>query len=159
MRRPKPRPLRRARRAARPGIVLEIPSGTEFLALVREVSKRVARLAGFPEQAAESVALAVDECTTNVIEHAYKGAPDGRIELRLEYRGPALRIEVRDSGDAVDQRAMPNVDLERYAAERRTGGLGVHLMEKIMDSVTFERSARRNVCCMVKRKAAGRASH
>jgi hypothetical protein len=25
-------------------------------------------------------------------------------------------------------------------------------MEKIMDSVTFRRSARRNVCCLVKRK-------
>ena len=47
---------------------------------------------------------------------------------------------------------MPRVDLDRYVTERRTGGLGVHLMEKIMDSVTFRRSARRNVCCLVKRK-------
>ena len=38
--------------------------------------------------------------------------------------------------------------------ERRTGGLGVHLMERIMDSVTFRRSARRNVCCLLKRKTA-----
>jgi anti-sigma regulatory factor (Ser/Thr protein kinase) len=53
----------------------------------------------------------------------------------------------------VDLRSVPRVDIERYVSERRTGGLGVHLMEKIMDSVTFRRSARQNVCCLVKRKA------
>ncbi len=52
-----------------------------------------------------------------------------------------------------DPRSMPRVDLERYTRERRSGGLGVHLMEKIMDSVTFRRSARRNVCRLVKRKS------
>ena len=52
----------------------------------------------------------------------------------------------------VDPQAMPRVDIDRYVTERRTGGLGVHLMEKIMDSVTFQRSARRNVCRLVKRK-------
>jgi anti-sigma regulatory factor (Ser/Thr protein kinase) len=55
----------------------------------------------------------------------------------------------------VDPRAVPRVDLEKYVSERRTGGLGVHLMEKIMDSVTFRRTARKNVCCLVKHKEAG----
>ena len=52
----------------------------------------------------------------------------------------------------VDPRAVPRVDLDRFVSERRTGGLGMHLMEKIMDSVTFRRSARRNVCALVKHK-------
>ena len=49
-------------------------------------------------------------------------------------------MEVVDDGEMVDPRAVPRVDLERYVSERRTGGLGMHLMEKIMDSVTFRRS-------------------
>jgi anti-sigma regulatory factor (Ser/Thr protein kinase) len=47
---------------------------------------------------------------------------------------------------------MPRVDLDKYVSERRKGGLGVHLMSTIMDSVTFRRLARRNVCCLVRRK-------
>jgi serine/threonine-protein kinase RsbW len=132
--------------------VLDIPSGTEFLSLVRDVSKGVAEMAGFDEHTAEKVALAVDECTTNVIKHAYKGKRGERIELRLEYRGGALKIEVLDSGDAIDRRRMPQLDLQRYVAERRKGGLGVHLMGRIMDRVTFRRTDRRNVCCLVKLK-------
>ena len=88
-----------------------------------------------------------------VIEHAYGGATDRTVEIRFEDRGPALCVDVVDNGAKVDLRSVPRVDIERYVSERRTGGLGVHLMEKIMDSVTFRRSARRNVCCLVKRKA------
>ena len=148
----KPPAPARGRARAKPALVLSLPSETAYLGLVRELTKRMAEVAGFAEPVAERLALAVDEATTNVIEHAYHGSGDREIELRIEDRGPDFRVEVVDSGATVDPRAVPRVDLGRYVSERRTGGLGVHLMEKIMDSVTFRRSARRNVCCLVKRK-------
>jgi anti-sigma regulatory factor (Ser/Thr protein kinase) len=135
-----------------PALVLKVPSRTEFLALVRDVTRRMAELAGFDGPHAEQLSLAVDEAATNVIEHAYAGASNRAFEIVYEDRGNDLRIEVVDDGARVDPESVPKVDLQRYASERRTGGLGVHLMGKIMDSVTFERSGRRNVCRMVKRK-------
>ncbi len=143
----------------RPALVLRVPSRTEYLAAIRDVTRRMAQVAGFDGAQADQLALAVDEASTNVIEHAYRGAPDRRIELRFHERGDELRVEVVDDGEAVDPRAVPQVDLRRYASERRTGGLGMHLMGRIMDTVTFRRTARGNVCCMVKRKpAAGRGA-
>lgn len=142
----------RPRRPPSPSLIVKIPSQTSYLALVKELSKKMAETAGFPEATAERIALAVDEATTNVIEHAYNGADDKEIELRFEDRGPELRIELIDTGRMVDPRTVPRVDIDRFVTERRTGGLGMHLMEKIMDSVTFRRSARRNVCSLVKRK-------
>ena len=139
-------------RSPKASLTISIPSETSFLALVREVTKKMAESAGFAGGTADRLALAVDEATTNVIEHAYHGSADREIELRIEDRGPEFRVEVVDSGATVDPRAVPRVDLGRYVSERRTGGLGIHLMEKIMDSVTFRRSGRRNVCCLVKRK-------
>jgi serine/threonine-protein kinase RsbW len=138
----------------RPALVLRVPSRTEYLAAIRDVTRRMAQVAGFDGAQADQLALAVDEASTNVIEHAYRGAPDRRIELRFDEGGDELRVEVVDDGEAVDPRAVPQVDLRRYASERRTGGLGMHLMGRIMDTVTFRRTARRNVCCMVKRRPA-----
>ena len=132
--------------------MLEIPSRTEFLGLVRDVTKKMAETAGFDSATAEQIALAVDEATTNVLEHAYRGATDRAVELRYEDRGHRLRVDVVDTGATVNRRAVPRVDLRRYARERRTGGLGVHLMEKIMDSVTYRRRGRCNMCSMVKDK-------
>jgi len=136
----------------RPALVLVVPSETVFLALVRDVTKKMAEVAGFEAATADGVALAVDEATTNVLEHAYRGATDRRVELRFDDRGESLRVDVVDNGATVDPKAVPRVDLSRYVSERRTGGLGVHLMGKIMDSVTFRRGTRGNVCCLVKRK-------
>jgi anti-sigma regulatory factor (Ser/Thr protein kinase) len=132
--------------------VLKVPSRTEFLAVVRDVTRSMAEVAGFNRAAADQIALAVDEAATNVIEHAYGGAGDRIVEVRYEDGGEDLRVDVVDNGARVDPKAMPRVDLDRYASERRKGGLGVHLMSKIMDSVTFRRSARRNVCCLVRHK-------
>ena len=136
----------------RPALVLRVPSQTEFLATIRDVTRRMAAVAGFDDAQADQMALAVDEASTNVIEHAYRGAPGRTIEVRFQDGDGVLRVEVVDDGEAVDPRAVPQVDLQRYASERRTGGLGMHLMGRIMDSVTFRRAARRNVCCMVKKK-------
>jgi serine/threonine-protein kinase RsbW len=124
--------------------------------VVRDVTRGWAVVAGFDSADADQIALAVDEAATNVIEHAYGGAGDRVVELRYEDRGEDLQVDVVDNGRSVDPKAMPRVDLDRYASERRTGGLGVHLMSKIMDSVTFRRSARRNVCCLVRHKPDGK---
>ena len=135
-----------------PPLVVEVPSRTEFLAMVRDATRLVAEVAGFDRGAAEQIALAVDEAVTNVIEHAYGGASDRVVQLRYEERGPELRVEILDNGNAIDPKTMPKVDLDKYAIEGRKGGLGVHLMSKIMDSVTFGRSAEGNVCCLIRQK-------
>jgi anti-sigma regulatory factor (Ser/Thr protein kinase) len=142
-----------SRRRPKPALVLEVPSETAYLAVVRDLTRKMAETAGFDAATALNVALAVDEAASNVIEHAYHGRPGKRFEVRIDDNASEFRVEVIDAGDMVDPRTLPRVDLERYASERRTGGLGVHLMGKIMDSVTFRRSARKNVCCLVKRKA------
>jgi len=112
----------------------------------------MASCAGFDEGTAGRLALAVDEAATNAIEHAYSGASDREVEVQFEDRGPEFRVAVLDTGSTVDRRRVPSFDLERFAREGRTGGLGLHLMEQIMDSVTFKRDAHRNVCSLVKRK-------
>ena len=145
------------RRKPRPVVVLRVPSRTEFLAAIRDTSKRVAEIAGCDPAVAGQVALAVDEGSTNVIQHAYRGAADRRIELRFFCASDELRVEILDDGAPVDTGVLPEVDLRRYASERRRGGFGVHLMGRIMDTVSFRRTARCNVCCMVKKLPTGEA--
>ncbi len=82
------------RRPVRPALVLSVPSRTEFLALVRDVTRRMAEISGFDAALAERLALAVDEAATNVIEHAYAGAADRVVELRFWDAGAELRIDL-----------------------------------------------------------------
>jgi serine/threonine-protein kinase RsbW len=136
-----------------PTLRLSIPSESSFLGLVRDLAKQMAQVAGFDEPTAEKVSLAVDEAAVNAMEHAYHGDPDHEVELRVDDGRDELRVDVVDTGDGIDPKEVPEFELRRYVNERRKGGLGVHLMGKIMDSVTFHRSGKRNVCSLVKRKA------
>ena len=130
-----------------------LPSETAYLGLVRELTKKMAEIAGFAEPVAERLSLAVDEAATNVIEHAYKGAPDREVELRFEDRGAGL------PGGAGRHRATwwtrarcPRSTSTSSSPSAAPAAWAMHLMERIMDSVTFRRSARRNVCALVKHK-------
>lgn len=116
------------------------------------MTRKVAEGAGFDEATASQIALAVDEAATNVLEHAYHGEPGRPVEIWFGGADPEFEVDVCDAGERVDPRHVPRVDLRQFANERRTGGLGVHLMGKIMDSVTFRRAGGRNLCCLVKRR-------
>ena len=94
----------------------------------------MAEIAGLRGAVAERLALAVDEAATNVIEHAYNGAPDREVELRFEDRGRDFRSSSWTRAAWWTRARCPRSTSTRSSRERRTGGLGMHLMEKIMDS-------------------------
>jgi anti-sigma regulatory factor (Ser/Thr protein kinase) len=121
---------------------MAFPSRRDLLPVVREVATQAALAAGFEEAAAAAVGAAAEAAACNVVEHGYSGAEDGRVELWVDDRGSELRIELRDNGRTMDPRPSP----------RGRTGRGMRLMERVMDSVTYRRSSRRNVCCLVKLK-------
>jgi len=131
----------------RPSLVLSVPTRKDLLPVVGLVAGRMAEAAGFDEPTAEEIGVAAGDAAANAAEHAYEGSPDERVEVRIEDRGASLQIDVIDTGRGVD----PRVDLDRRG-ERRKAIPGVRRMEKVMDSVTFQRSGRRNVCRLVKRR-------
>jgi len=132
--------------------ILTVPSRTAFLGAVRAVTGSLAEGAGFEATAVEQLALAVDEAATNVIEHAYAGAPDRSLEIHFRSSASEFRVDLVDDGLQVEAAAVPRYELERYAREGRRGGMGVHLMGQIMDSVRYQQDGGRNVCCLVKRR-------
>lgn len=113
---------------------LAIPSRVECIDDAREwVSERV-RAAGFGDDAVGEIELALTEAVANVIEHAYKGAADKRIEFGVGFEGDMLNITVRDWGEYLDPASYRGRDLD----DPGEGGYGVFLMTQLMDDVTRE---------------------
>jgi len=89
--------------------------------------------------------LAIEEAVTNVISHAFTGiAPPHRIALSLTADPDRLRVEIRDNGRAFDPAAARPPDLTSPLEEREPGGLGIHLIRRMMDSVEYTREAGEN---------------
>jgi serine/threonine-protein kinase RsbW len=116
---------------------LEIKSRTENLAEIREFIYSGAIEAGFTKEAIDNIILAVDEACTNIIKHAYKYIPDGKIILSLKTDKKTFTIDIIDYGNSFEPGLIPNPDLQKYFDEKRVGGLGMYLMKALMDDVRY----------------------
>jgi len=97
------------------------------------------------------VSLALDEVLTNVIRYAYERDGEHEITVRLVRDGAELTIETEDDGRAFDPLAISVPDLASPLAERRIGGLGMHLVRSVMDHLEYVRRDGKNVLRMAKR--------
>lgn len=102
----------------------------QCLAQLRKVVDETTRAAGFSDERRGELVLAVDEAAANVVRHAYHGECQGDIHLQVEQVGQQLRFLLRDSGDSVD----PSLFRPLRPDETRIGGLGLHLIDTIMDT-------------------------
>ena len=131
---------------------LKLPIETANLEIVREFVARIAENMGFSEENIHRIELAVDEASTNVIEYAYDGVKDGKIEIDCSTSDGELKIVMRDQGKSFDPSSVPEPNVKGDLAERKIGGLGIYLMRKLMDEVSYETSAEGdNLLTMTKR--------
>jgi sigma-B regulation protein RsbU (phosphoserine phosphatase) len=105
---------------------------------IRGFAAQAARDAGMDDSGVYAVELSMDEACTNIIEHAYEGLEGGEIECTCNADAKKLTIIIHDHGKPFDPAsiALPNLDADLES--RPVGGLGVFLMKKLMDDVSFE---------------------
>ncbi len=97
-----------------------------------------------------NVNLAVDEILTNIISYGYPQGGDHEIVIRLSLQAGQLVVVIEDEGRPFDPLHIKAPDLEAPAAERPVGGLGLHLVRKVMDRLEYCREEGKNVLTMAK---------
>jgi sigma-B regulation protein RsbU (phosphoserine phosphatase) len=88
---------------------------------------------GCGEASTGDIVLAIDEACQNIIRHAYKGDPDGVIELEICRSGDPLVFYLCDHAPEIDPRTVKPRDLD----DVRPGGLGTHFIKEVMDRADF----------------------
>ena len=94
--------------------------------------------------------LILEELFTNTITH---GASDGRevfIEVNLGIDKDELIMSYKDNGMPFNVLELPEPDLTASIENREVGGLGVHYVKTLTDSVEYEYVEKQNVLKMKK---------
>lgn len=105
---------------------------------------------GIDEMLIPGINLALEEAVTNVINYAYPKGTYGSIELDASLEGNELKFILSDSGKEFDPTLRPEADINAGVEDRPIGGLGIHLVRQIMDSVSYERKEGMNILTMTK---------
>jgi anti-anti-sigma factor len=104
--------------------------------------------AGMAASAADVSALhlALEEIVTNVITHGYHSDASRSFAVRLEaVAAGRIRAVVTDDAPAYNPLARAEVDTNLPLEARPVGGLGVHLVKKLMDVCIYERRGEQNL--------------
>lgn len=119
-------------------IILHIPASADYLDIVRTTLYAVASKAGFSYEAIEDMKVAVTEACTNAILHAYNGLGEGLVEIVFQREQDQLTIAVRDDGDSFQFAPTEPQSATLHdtpLAEAAVGGLGIFMMQALMDEV------------------------
>lgn len=105
---------------------------------------------GCSAKAKMQINVAVDEIVSNIAHYAY---PDGQgqVTVRMEVEDGAAYITFKDEGIPFNPLEEADPDISLGAEERGVGGLGIFLVKKTMDTLTYERCGVQNVLKMTKR--------
>jgi len=122
-------------------IQLHMCANPEYLSVARAAVRQVAQISGLKKSETEQITLAVVEALTNVIRHGYGGPCDKPIVIKfnkIHYADErtALEIVIRDFGKQVAPKTIEGRDLD----EVEPGGVGVHIMQSIMDETEFKQA-------------------
>jgi serine/threonine-protein kinase RsbW len=117
---------------------LTVSATLDSLATISAFITDATARAGLDDHAAWQVQLAVDEASTNIIQHGYDEAAPGEIELTWRVEGDQLIVTLLDRGRSFNPDDVPAPDITSPLEERQAGGLGLFLMGRLMDSVEFE---------------------
>src|SRR5690349_5890446 len=92
-----------------------------------------------------AVQLLLDEVVFNIIRHAYDDVAAHDIGVSLSLKGSRLKIEIEDDGKPYDPTTTPAPNLDLPIDERPIGGLGVHIVRSLVESMHYDRTNGRNV--------------
>ncbi len=131
---------------------------TLCLTLVNDL-RQVSLLSGFVDRIrkendlapalAARIHLALEEAVSNVIMYAYPEGAAGNMVLDAVRDGNRLQFTLVDRGKAFDPTTVPEANPEAPLEERPVGGLGIHLVRSIMDSISYSRLDGKNVLTMI----------
>ena len=130
---------------------LTLQNDIQQVPLLAQFVEEVCQGIGLDMSTTMQMNLALEEAVVNVMKYAYPRGTVGDILIEARASDVRLKFVISDHGGPFDPTAKGEVDTSLSAEERPIGGLGIHLVRKIMDSINYERIGDRNVLTLRKK--------
>ena len=133
---------------------LTVPAELSQLSAVQDFISGELERCRCPMKAQFQIEVAVEEIFVNIVNYAYR--PEiGEATIRCAVDEDALQVTIQflDHGKPFDPLAQADADTAPQALEDREGGLGILLVKKSMDDVSYAYEGGKNILTIRKRLA------
>ena len=129
-----------------------LSSEVRLIDLVHSAAEKVARVAGFDDDDALNIGLAVREGAINAIVHGNDENPELRVEVTLSADEEGFSALICDEGEGFDPSAPP--DPTNSDNLLMTSGRGLLMMRAFVDEVDYSRREHRGMQVSMKKRLA-----
>ena len=130
---------------------LEVDSDKGQLDRVMDFVRGCLRGLGVSEAPMMQLELAVEEIFVNIADYAYRGAGKVWIGCDVERDTMSVSITFKDRGEEFDPLDQPDPDTTASALDRPIGGLGIFLVKRNVDGISYRRRDGYNILTIEKR--------
>ena len=91
-----------------------------------------------PSATAAQLMIVFDEVISNVFSHGADGRKPA-VHVKIDVREDSVSVEIADDGTAFDPLSRPDPATDLPVEDRPLGGLGLHIVRKLMDEIVYSR--------------------
>jgi anti-sigma regulatory factor (Ser/Thr protein kinase) len=130
-------------------MTLQLHATPEEVMRAVDALRDFARAQCLSEKTVFDLALALEECASNIVNHAFKRDAGQKFSVTFDRNGSDIFIELRDGGPCFDP---TGVECKPCASEDEPpGGWGIQLVHYYMDALHYTRDGNENVLRLTKR--------
>lgn len=105
-----------------------------------------------PMKTQTAICVCMEELFVNIAHYAYPdGTGSAEISIGIDPGTQTATFVISDTGVPFDPLKKPDPDITKPAEEREVGGLGIYIVKKTMDTVSYERVQNENRLTMTKK--------
>ena len=125
---------------------MTLPAVVENIAQVTDFVNAQLEEIGCPMKAQVQIDIAIDELFGNIAQYAYN-PETGPATVRVEVSDAPISVTITfmDLGVPYDPLQKEDPDITLSAEERGSGGLGIFMVKKTMDEITYEYKDGQNI--------------
>ena len=122
---------------------------SELEALCQHLNK-FGRLTGLSEACIRDVNICLDELLTNIVSYGFEDDLEHIIRFTMELDNQVLTLSVEDEGIPFNPLEKKDPEVPADLTDVRIGGLGIHIVRKLMDDIRYNRKQGKNKLTMKK---------
>jgi anti-sigma regulatory factor (Ser/Thr protein kinase) len=122
---------------------------SELESLCRHLNK-LSHVSGLSEACLTDINICLEELFTNIVSYGFIDDLEHTIQFTIHMDNNVLTLTIEDEGIPFNPLVKEDPEIPADLKDVRIGGLGIHIVRKLMDEIRYERNRGKNSLTMKK---------